>query len=100
MGMKSDEALDLGYEELADYLGAKHSAYMEYADTLYYLTDVNEHYWRAQSTAEFNEKGHYTDVSELVNTVEEFLHLPFLDGKSIADVYQNATFYASVKPGE
>ena len=43
MGMKSDEALDLKFDDLADYLGAKHSAYMEYAGALYYLTDVNEH---------------------------------------------------------
>ena len=97
MGMKSDEALDLKFDDLADYLGAKHSVYMEYAGALYYLTDVNEHYWRVQSTTEFNEKGHYTDISELVNSVNEFINLPFIDGKSIADVFDDAKFYASVK---
>ena len=54
MGMKSDEALDLQYDDLTDYLGAKHSAYMEYAGQYYYLTDVIEQWWRAHDTALLN----------------------------------------------
>lgn len=97
MGMKSEEALDLKSDELADYLGAKHSAYMEYEGSDYYLTDVNEHYWRVQSTTELNDKGHYVDITELVPTVKELLGMQFLDGKSINDVFADAKFYASVK---
>lgn len=97
MGMKSKEALDLKSGELADYLGAKHSAYMEYEGADYYLTDVNEHYWRVQNTSELNDKGHYTDLTELVPTVGEMLGIKFLDGKSILDVFDDAKFYASVK---
>ena len=44
-----------------------------------------------------NEKGHYVDASELVPTVSEFLTLPFIDGKSVTDVFDQAVFYASEK---
>ena len=62
---------------------------------LYYLTDVNDQYWRAQDTNQFNEKGHYVDCSPLVPTIAEFLDLPFHEGKSIRDLAAEATFYAS-----
>lgn len=97
MGMKSEEALDLKSDELADYLSAQHSAYMEYEGASYYLTDVNEHYWRVQDTSKLNEKDHYVDMTALVPTVGELLGMQFLDGKSILDVFDDAVFYASVK---
>ena len=50
-----------------------------------------------QDTAKLNEKGHYVDASELVPTVSEFLTLPFIDGKSVTDVFDQAVFYASEK---
>lgn len=80
------------------YLRANHSVYMEVNGSTYYLTDVNDRYWRAQDTARFNDKGHYVDCSELVPTIPEFLELPFLDGKSVKDVFAEATFFASEKP--
>ena len=97
MGQKADEALDIPCDDLAEYLHNKHSVYMDYEGKDYYLTDVNESYWRAQDTTSLNEKGHYTDCSELVPTLGEFLKLPFLDGKSVEDVASAATFHASVK---
>ncbi len=97
MGKKDVEALDITIEELPTYLHTNHAVYMEVADGLYYLTDVNDQYWRAQDTTKLNEKGHYVDASELVPTLSEFLTLPFADGKSIADVFDKATFYASEK---
>ena len=97
MGVKSAEALDVSFDELPNYLHAKHSVYMEVGGATYYLTDVNDRYWRAQDTAQFNDKGHYVDASELVPTVSEFMTLPFVDGKSIEDVFEEATFYASEK---
>ena len=39
-------------------------------------------------------------MSELVPTISEFLELPFLDGKSIKDLFDDATFYASEKKAE
>ena len=97
MGKKADEALEITLEELPNYLRANHAAYMEIGDSLLYLTDANDIYWRAQDTSKLNEKGHYTDASELVPTVSEFLGLPFVDGKTIEAVFDEATFYASIK---
>lgn len=98
MGMKAEEALEISLDELPTYMRTKHSVYMDLNDMTYYLTDVNEHYWRAQDAAKLNEKQHFTDVSDLVPTVNEFLGLPFIEGKSIEDVFDQATFYASEKP--
>lgn len=97
MGMKATEALDVTLEDLPMYLRAKHSAYMDVDGATYYLTDVNDRFWRAQDTSQFNDKGHFVDCSELVPTIGEFMDLAFLDGKTIPEVFENATFYASVK---
>ena len=99
MGIKAAEALEISNEALATYLHANHSVYMEVDGAVYYLTDVNDAYWRVQDAAQFNEKGHYVDCSELVSTVAEFLDLPFgEDGKTINGVFDKAVFYASEKP--
>lgn len=97
MGTKAAEALDVSFEELPTYLHANHSVYMDVDSETYYLTDVNDRYWRVQRTDELNEKGHYVDASELVPTISEFLELPFKDGEAIKDVFDRATFFASEK---
>lgn len=97
MGRQAEEALELTFDDLYTYLRANHSVYMQVGDATYYITDVNNHEWRAQDTTKLNEKGHYVDCSELVYILNEFLCLPFVDGKSIKDVFDEATFYASVK---
>lgn len=96
MGKKAAEALDISYDELADYLHCNHSVYMRVGHDIYYLTDVNYEAWRAQDTSRLNPKGHFTDCSALVPTVDEFLSLPFVNGKTIADVFDHTTFYASI----
>lgn len=95
MGKKAAEALDVSFDELPNYLHAKHAVYMEVGDATYYLTDANDQYWRAQDTAQLNDKSHFVDVSDLVPTISEFMTLPFADGKSIKDLFDEATFYAS-----
>ncbi len=96
MGKKIDEALDIAYEDMPTYLHANHSVYMETPTGLYYLTDVNDRYWRVQDTERFNEKGHYLDCSPLVPTIGEFLELPYNDeGHTIKAVFAEATFYPS-----
>ncbi len=97
MGKRASEALDINYDQLADYLHCHHSVYMKIDSKVYYLTDVNYEAWRAQDTSQRNEKGHYIDCSDLVDTVDEFLALPFVGGKTIKDVFDGATFYASIK---
>lgn len=97
MGAKADEALEISYDELSTYLHANHSVYMDVDGDLYYLTDVNDRYWRVQDTTQKNDKGHYVDCSPLVPTLSEFLELPFREGKSVKDLFEGATLYASVK---
>jgi hypothetical protein len=101
MGKKGEEALDISYDDLATYLRTEHSVYMQVGGgDYYYLTDVNEHNWRAQDAGRLNEKGHYEDCSELVPTVNEFLALPFVDGKTIEQVFDQAVFFPSVKKSD
>lgn len=97
MGVKATEVLEVSYDDLPVYLHANHSVYMDVAGETYYLTDVNDRYWRVQDTTQLNDKGHYVDCSELVPTISEFLELPFADGKSVKDLFDTAIFYASVK---
>ena len=97
MGKRATEALDLDYNGLVDYLHSNHSVYMKVGSAMYYLKDVNFQSWRAQDTSRINDKGHFTDCSELVPTVDEFLSLPFVNGKTVKDVFDHATFYASIK---
>ena len=87
MGKKAAEALDINYEGLVEYLHCNHSVYMKIGSSVYYLTD---------DTSRRNEKNHFVDCSELVPTVDEFLALPFVNGQTIKDVFDHATFYASL----
>ncbi len=100
MGKKAAEALDIDYEGLAEYLHCNHSVYMKIGSSVYYLTDCNYESWRAQDTSRRNEKNHFVDCSELVPTVNEFLALPFVNGKTIKEIFDHATFYASLKGKE
>lgn len=103
MGRQSDEALEVAdVEALVNYLMGAHSVFMQYEAQTYYLTDANDIYWRAQDTNKLNEKTHFTDCSELVASVREFVDLPFIEGadgakKSIRDAFDQATFYPSIK---
>ena len=100
MGKKAQDPIVLAGEDLPGHLRANHAVYMDYAGASYYLTDVNDHYWRVQDTSRLNDKGHYVDASEPVPTLSEFLAmpLPVFDGQSIEDVQAGATFYASERP--
>ncbi|MBE6465610.1 CDP-alcohol phosphatidyltransferase [Denitrobacterium detoxificans] len=97
MGKRAEEALDIAtIDDLKTYLRVSHAAYMQVGVYTYYLTDVNSHAWRVQDTNELNEKAHYVDCSDLVPTIDEFLHVPFTDeGESIEDLFADATFFAS-----
>lgn len=99
MGAKSEEKLEISIDDLKTYLHANHSVFMDVDGESYYLTDVNDSYWRVQDTAKLNEKGHFVDCSELVPTLSEFLDLPFGgEGKSVYQLFDEASFFASVKP--
>ena len=99
MGLKAEEKLEISADDLRTYLHANHSVYMDVNGASYYLTDANDRYWRVQDTSKMNEKNHYTDCSELVPTISEFLTLPFgEENKCIMDLFDQADFYASYKP--
>ncbi|MCQ2751742.1 MAG: CDP-alcohol phosphatidyltransferase [Coriobacteriales bacterium] len=98
MGAKADEPLTIERHDLSTYLRTNHSVFMDVLGKTYYLTDVNSHYWRVQRTDILNEKNHFIDCSELVPTVDEFLDLPFDEQeKSVRDLFDEATFFASIK---
>ena len=97
MGKKACEAQKLTLQELQDHLHANHSIYMDVDGREYYLTDVNFQAWRAQDTSHLNDKNHFTDCSDLVPTVDEFMVVKFHDGKSISELIDEAVFYASEK---
>ena len=96
MGKKAAEALDINYDQLAEYLHVNHAVYMRVDSTVYYLTDCKHEAWRAQDTSRRNHKNHFVDCSELVDTVDEFLSLPFINGSTIEACFDHATFYASL----
>ncbi len=96
MGVKAEETVTFAYDEFVNYLRAKTRIFMEYDGHEYYLTHTDG-YWRAQDCAKLNEKQHFTDCSELVTTLAEFLELPWLDDKSVKDVFDDATFYESIQ---
>ena len=98
MGRQSEETLKVvSVEELMGYLSKEHSVYMQHGAQTYYITDANDIYWRAQDTNQLNEKGHFVDCSELIPILREFVELPFLEGRSIKDVFDSSTFYPSIK---
>lgn len=97
MGKKAAEALKISYSELDEYLHINHSVYMRFGSKVYYITDANENYWRAQDTSVRNHKNHFVDCSDLVPTVGEFLSLRFANGHTIEEIFDQCTFYASEK---
>ena len=97
MGIQAQEVLEIeSVDALTNYLRAQTRVFMEVEGKAYYITHTDG-YWRAQDCAVYNSKGHFTDCSELVTLVTDMISLPWLDGKSIADVFENATFYASIQ---
>ena len=98
MGRKSEEALELAsIDDLIEYLRGAHSVYMQTEVQTYYLTDANDIYWRAQDTKVLNGKDHFVDCSDLVPTLSDFVTVPFVEGKSITQVFGESTFYPSIK---
>ena len=96
MGKMAEEAVEIGPDTLDGYLRSNTRVFAEVGEKTYYVTHTDG-YWRVQDCGRLNDKGHFTDCSELVPTVGEFLSLPFVNGKTVKDVFDHATFYASIK---
>ena len=96
MGVMAEEAVEIGPDGVEGYLRANTRVFAKVGEDTYYVTHTDG-YWRVQDCAKLNEKGHFTDCSELVPTLHEVLHLPCIDGRSLADVSGEATFYESIQ---
>ncbi len=96
MGKQAEETLEFTFDEMVAYVRAKTRVFMEVDGHTYYLTHTDE-YWRVQDAEQLNEKGHFTDCSDLVSTLDELIGLPWLDGKTIADMFDGARFFESIQ---
>ena len=98
MGRKAEEPLEIDFEGFQTYLRSKTRVFMDVDGDEYYVTHTDG-YWRVQDCSKLNGKGRFTDCSELVSTMPEVIELPFRDGKSIHDLFDEATFYESDQEG-
>lgn len=76
------------FEGFLKFLRSKTRAFLKLDGHDYYVTHTDG-FWRVQDCAELNEKGHFSDCSELVNTTAELVELPWQAGKSIHDLYSD-----------
>lgn len=98
MGLKANEAIEVDFEGFLAYLRSKTRVFMDVDGKEYYITHTDG-YWRVQDCSKLNDKGRFTDCSELVATMPELIELPWCDGKSIHDLFSEATFFESVQEG-
>lgn len=98
MGRKVEEPLEIDFEGLQAYLRSKTRVFLDVDGDEYYITHTDG-YWRVQDCGKLNDKGRFTDCSELVATMPEVIELPFRDGKSIHDLFDQAVFYESDQEG-
>ncbi len=96
MGKMAEETVEIGPDTLDGYLRANTRVFAKVGEDTYYVTHTDG-YWRIQDCAKLNDKGHFTDCSDLVPTVGEVVNLPFHYGRSLLDVASEATFYPSVE---
>lgn len=98
MGRKVEEPLEIDFEGLQAYLRSKTRVFMDVDGDEYYITHTDG-YWRVQDCGKLNDKGRFTDCSELVATMPEVIELPFREGKTIHDLFDQAVFYESDQEG-
>lgn len=98
MGLKANEAIEVDFEGFLAYLRSKTRVFMDVDGEEYYITHTDG-YWRVQDCSKLNDKGRFTDCTELVTTMPELVELPWHDGKSIHDLFPEATFYESIQEG-
>ena len=80
---QAGDVVETDFEGFLQLLRSKTRAFVTIDDHEYYITHLND-------------KGHFTDCSELVNTVCEVVELPWIAGKSLHDSFSGATVYEAV----
>lgn len=79
---QAGDVVETDFEGFLKLLRSKTRAFVSINDHEYYITHTDG-YWRVQDCEALNDKGHFTDCSELVNTVCEVVELPWICGKSL-----------------
>ena len=92
---QAGDDVETDFEGFLRLLRSKTRAFVTIDDHEYYITHTDG-YWRVQDCEALNDKGHFTDCSELVNTVCEVVELPWICGKSLHDSFSGATVYEAV----
>lgn len=67
---QAGDVVETDFEGFLKLLRSKTRAFVTIDDHEYYITHTDG-YWRVQDCEALNDKGHFTDCSELVNTVCE-----------------------------
>ena len=67
---QAGDVVETDFEGFLKLLRSKTRAFVSINDHEYYITHTDG-YWRVQDCEALNDKGHFTDCSELVNTVCE-----------------------------
>ena len=83
---QAGDVVETDFEGFLKLLRSKTRAFVSINDHEYYITHTDG-YWRVQDCEALNDKGHFTDCSELVNTVCEVVELPWIAGKSLHDSF-------------
>lgn len=96
MGKMAEEAVEIGPDTLDAYLRSNTRVFAKVGEDTYYVTHTDG-YWRIQDCSNLNEKGHFTDCSDLVPTLDEVLNLPFSYGRSLLEVADEAQFFPSME---
>ena len=96
---KAGDVVDTDFEGFLKLLRSKTRAFLTVDDHDYYVTHTDG-YWRVQDCENLNEKGHFSDCSDLVNTLCEVVELPWIQGKSLHDNFVGATVYEAVHEEE
>ncbi len=89
-------ALDTDFEGFLKYLRSTTRAFYTVDDHQFYVTHTDG-YWRVQDCDELNEKGHFSDCSELVTTMPELVELAWHGDKSLHDLFGKAVVSEAVE---
>lgn len=96
MGKMAEEAVEIGPDTLDAYLRSNTRVFARVGEYTYYVTHTDG-YWRIQDCANLNEKGHFSDCSDLVPTVNELINLPFHNGRTLLELAGEAGFFPSIE---
>lgn len=73
---QAGDVVETDFEGFLKLLQFQDARFVTIDDHEYYITHTDG-YWRVQDCEALNDKGHFTDCSELVNTVCEVVELPW-----------------------